>query len=62
MSSGFGVQVAAFRETFRRVKLLVLDVDGVLTDGLFIPADLDPGRVDTALHGSRDFRADPVSR
>lgn len=33
MSSGFAVQVAAFRETFRRVKLLVLDVDGVLTDG-----------------------------
>jgi 3-deoxy-D-manno-octulosonate 8-phosphate phosphatase (KDO 8-P phosphatase) len=33
VSSGFGVQVGAFRETFRRVKLLVLDVDGVLTDG-----------------------------
>lgn len=33
MSSGFGVQVAAFKDTFRRVKLLVLDVDGVLTDG-----------------------------
>lgn len=33
MTSGFGVQVAAFQETFRRVKLLVLDVDGVLTDG-----------------------------
>lgn len=33
MSSGFGVQVAAFQDTFRRVKLLVLDVDGVLTDG-----------------------------
>jgi 3-deoxy-D-manno-octulosonate 8-phosphate phosphatase (KDO 8-P phosphatase) len=33
VSSGFGVQVAAFRETFRRVKVLVLDVDGVLTDG-----------------------------
>jgi 3-deoxy-D-manno-octulosonate 8-phosphate phosphatase (KDO 8-P phosphatase) len=33
VSSGFGVQVAAFRDTFRRVKLLVLDVDGVLTDG-----------------------------
>jgi 3-deoxy-D-manno-octulosonate 8-phosphate phosphatase (KDO 8-P phosphatase) len=33
VSSGFGVQVAAFRETFQRVKLLVLDVDGVLTDG-----------------------------
>ena len=33
MSSGFGVQVEAFQETFRRVKLLVLDVDGVLTDG-----------------------------
>jgi 3-deoxy-D-manno-octulosonate 8-phosphate phosphatase (KDO 8-P phosphatase) len=33
VSSGFGVQVAAFEETFRRVKLLVLDVDGVLTDG-----------------------------
>lgn len=27
------MQVAAFRETFRRVRLLVLDVDGVLTDG-----------------------------
>lgn len=33
MTSGFGVQVTAFQETFRRVKLLVLDVDGVLTDG-----------------------------
>jgi 3-deoxy-D-manno-octulosonate 8-phosphate phosphatase (KDO 8-P phosphatase) len=33
VSSGFGVQVAAFEESFRRVKLLVLDVDGVLTDG-----------------------------
>jgi 3-deoxy-D-manno-octulosonate 8-phosphate phosphatase (KDO 8-P phosphatase) len=33
VSSGFGVQVGAFRETFRRVKVLVLDVDGVLTDG-----------------------------
>jgi 3-deoxy-D-manno-octulosonate 8-phosphate phosphatase (KDO 8-P phosphatase) len=33
VSSGFGVQVAAFEDTFRRVKLLVLDVDGVLTDG-----------------------------
>jgi 3-deoxy-D-manno-octulosonate 8-phosphate phosphatase (KDO 8-P phosphatase) len=33
VNSGFGVQVGAFRETFRRVKLLVLDVDGVLTDG-----------------------------
>ena len=33
MTSGFGVQVAAFQDTFRRVKLLVLDVDGVLTDG-----------------------------
>jgi 3-deoxy-D-manno-octulosonate 8-phosphate phosphatase (KDO 8-P phosphatase) len=33
VSSGFGVQVAAFQDTFRRLKLLVLDVDGVLTDG-----------------------------
>jgi len=33
VNSGFGVQVTAFQETFRRVKLLVLDVDGVLTDG-----------------------------
>lgn len=33
MTSGFGVQVAAFQETFRRIRLLVLDVDGVLTDG-----------------------------
>jgi 3-deoxy-D-manno-octulosonate 8-phosphate phosphatase (KDO 8-P phosphatase) len=33
VSSSFGVQVAAFQETFRRVKVLVLDVDGVLTDG-----------------------------
>jgi 3-deoxy-D-manno-octulosonate 8-phosphate phosphatase (KDO 8-P phosphatase) len=33
VSSGFGVQVGAFKETFSRVKLLVLDVDGVLTDG-----------------------------
>jgi 3-deoxy-D-manno-octulosonate 8-phosphate phosphatase (KDO 8-P phosphatase) len=33
VSSGFGVQAAAFEDSFRRVKLLVLDVDGVLTDG-----------------------------
>jgi 3-deoxy-D-manno-octulosonate 8-phosphate phosphatase (KDO 8-P phosphatase) len=33
VTSGFGVQVAAFQDTFRSVRLLVLDVDGVLTDG-----------------------------
>jgi 3-deoxy-D-manno-octulosonate 8-phosphate phosphatase (KDO 8-P phosphatase) len=33
VTSGFGVQVAAFQDTFRNVRLLVLDVDGVLTDG-----------------------------
>lgn len=48
MTSAFGVQVAAFRETFRRVKLLVLDVDGVLTDGrLFYGAE---GEVLKAFH------------